>query len=698
MKLNKWLYGAFALGLLAACSDKDIAPDSGGNDPNGSVSGVDNYLAVEIKLPEEAVTRAGDNTTGANDFFDDGTKEEYNVKNAMIVVFKGGTDEKAATFYKAYDLEKPFFTNTPADDQITSSYIAAIPVEGLATDYSEHYYGLVFLNRDGKTTKVTSGSNGTTDGVMISNHTLTTSTTFADVLEYITTLASESTTENEFINSNGFFMTNAPLSDATVDLVPTPNIHYLADLGTKTYTTMAEAKQKVSACIYVERAVAKVTTSVASNAYNFLTFVDKDGKKIDDITVTATVECRMRNSNRKSYVVRNVEKDDNHLGTHFTWDLASTTYPRRYRMVGTTPMPGLSSPFHEGVDQAIGEQTVKVQNLYRTYWCHDPNYSKNMYKDGNPPAEGQTVPDPKDAENTTGDEMFDGDFQVLSTNNTFYCRENTFDVKHQNNGNTTMALYKITYAVSTTGVVPDGGLYIKDGDHKKIYVKKEDACWAEISRIITDVNIQAALKTAIENTTTISATQDANGVIQNAEEYLDIKIDKKAGTQTLEVTSISLKAEKGFSVGTITAFNNTIGNAAGTTTSQIQKDLLSRVNALSDITEYTGGVSYYYIPIMHFGDYYCPWTETVGTTTQAVYNGGIAFGDNDNHAKNYLGRYGMVRNNWYDLKINEIKAIGEPTLPSIKLTLSDDNKEVKRYIGVEIHVLSWAKRTQSVSF
>lgn len=698
MKLNKWLYGVTALAMLAACSDKDVAP-GGEEDLDGSSSVANRYLAVEIKLPQETVTRAGDDVDGKNDLFDDGIAKEYEVQNAMLVVFKGSTGEKDATFYKAYNLVKPFFSSLPADDQITSTYIAAIPVDKL--DGGDHYYGLAIINRDGTNTSLPNGSStqGFTDDVKIGGNKLASTTKFSDVLEYITTISDAADTE--FLNTYGFFMTNAPLANAPGTSFTTTNkITYLADLGSRTYDTMDEAKKAVKNCIYVERAVAKVTSGVAEGAYGYMSFVDKDGTPIKGISVTATVTYALTNTNMKSYVVRNVETTK--LGDHFSWTLASTKNSSGARMIGTAPMPGLSSPFHEGENIEIDEETtVKCQKLYRTYWCHDPNYNRNMYKDGEPPAEGETTT----AENTTSNEMFRAtESDLKSISSLLYCRENTFDVKHQNNGNSTMVVYKIEFTVNKPGLDKDGGLYIKDGDHKKIYVKKEDACWSEITRIIKDPDIQDALKEAIALSPDITDYIDENKMVKDAQQYLDITI-KADADKNLIIKSIAIKDDCAISYEGKTRFKTMIGTPNGKNSetgevegSQIQATLLTNVNGLSNITEFTDGVSYYYIPVKHFGDYYCPWTETVGTTTKDVYNDRKDFGTNDNHAKDYLGRYGMVRNNWYDLKINKIEALGSPTFPSIDVNLSDDNKEEKKYIGVEIHILSWAKRTQGVSF
>jgi hypothetical protein len=64
----------------------------------------------------------------------------------------------------------------------------------------------------------------------------------------------------------------------------------------------------------------------------------------------------------------------------------------------------------------------------------------------------------------------------------------------------------------------------------------------------------------------------------------------------------------------------------------------------------------------------------------------------------------MVRNNWYDVDVTAINNFGYPADPSGQVNnpdfddpnTPDDN--IQEYISAKIHVLSWAKRTQSWSF
>ena len=67
------------------------------------------------------------------------------------------------------------------------------------------------------------------------------------------------------------------------------------------------------------------------------------------------------------------------------------------------------------------------------------------------------------------------------------------------------------------------------------------------------------------------------------------------------------------------------------------------VNNRIKIDLYKNGVAYYPVYIKHFGDDETPWNGTESGKPQvgSIYPGG---------AENYLGRYGVLRNNWYDIR------------------------------------------------
>lgn len=103
----------------------------------------------------------------------------------------------------------------------------------------------------------------------------------------------------------------------------------------------------------------------------------------------------------------------------------------------------------------------------------------------------------------------------------------------------------------------------------------------------------------------------------------------------------------------------------------------------SPIKFYAKGETFYYASLIkHFGDVYTPIK-----TGQNIVNLG------DYEEADHLGRWGVVRNNWYELIINSVSGLGEPEIPdNPQLPADTENK----YINCTINVLSWAKRSQGV--
>ena len=120
-------------------------------------------------------------------------------------------------------------------------------------------------------------------------------------------------------------------------------------------------------------------------------------------------------------------------------------------------------------------------------------------------------------------------------------------------------------------------------------------------------------------------------------------------------------------------------------------------NALGTITVFSKGICFYVARIQHFGSYYTPWgTEDGGTATgfdQFVnYTKESA---SDNLDKAFLGRYGIVRNNWYELELGKVSSPGEPIIPEIPSDVNSDD-ELNYYIQANVKIMDWAVRKQSV--
>ena len=102
----------------------------------------------------------------------------------------------------------------------------------------------------------------------------------------------------------------------------------------------------------------------------------------------------------------------------------------------------------------------------------------------------------------------------------------------------------------------------------------------------------------------------------------------------------------------------------------------------NSIKFYKGGVTYYYATVIkHFGD-------EAPVASDEVINEATDYTE-----EGHLGRYGVVRNTWYELQINSVSGPGEPEIPEIPTTPPDKKES---YINCEINILSWAKRSQGV--
>lgn len=220
-----------------------------------------------------------------------------------------------------------------------------------------------------------------------------------------------------------------------------------------------------------------------------------------------------------------------------------------------------------------------------------------------------------------------------------YCLENTFSLGHMYQNQTTRVIMKATYVPS--GLTAGETFYMFDG--KSGYFKEDDLT-TQISTAITNAGYTAA------------------------DFSLPLTDVKKAGKHLLTANDIT----------------KTSGSV------EVNDEFLGNVNAalgLSDnkkISTYYEGVSYYIARIKHFGDALTPWNSgdpTYGTGAEAK--------------KKYLGRYGMVRNNWYELQVNSISNPGSPDVPEVNPDSPDDEGD-KYYINCSVRILSWAKRVHGI--
>lgn len=190
------------------------------------------------------------------------------------------------------------------------------------------------------------------------------------------------------------------------------------------------------------------------------------------------------------------------------------------------------------------------------------------------------------------------------------------------------------------------------------------------STLYSEANLKALVQNAIYNAPQVQKllTTTAGATLNEGDINVTFSDDPTTAVRT--ITDFSFKINGIDYSKTSTGLDNVLTNAG---------------NKVSNIIKYTDGIVYYPVRIKHFGNDLTPWDkDQTGVSSTSIYAG--------NNADKYLGRYGVVRNNWYDLGVNSISGIGSAVVPPHKEDTPDD--ELDQYISVRINVLSWAKRTQ----
>ena len=269
----------------------------------------------------------------------------------------------------------------------------------------------------------------------------------------------------------------------------------------------------------------------------------------------------------------------------------------------------------------------------RVYWGVDPNYSGDALQNLTACQKAFNMIKNSEVEGKTGND------------HPQYCLENTFDLANMMQGQTTRVVFKAVYTPKALEGTAEKTFY-KIGNNTAIWTK------ANLEKQIHTVAVTAMGIT--------DAAEQAKYVVK-----LDAStnnISGEAGLHTIKPENIEY---------------------TGTGTSLVDANI-DKINEKLGLTEtgistYLNGEAYYIARIKHFNEL-TPW------------NAGEAY---DSNNEKYLGRYGVLRNNWYDLSVTSISGLGYPDVPEVKPTLPDDEND--QYINVEVKILSWAKRSQSIA-
>lgn len=399
-------------------------------------------------------------------------------------------------------------------------------------------------------------------------------------------------TANYLKYDNGFFMANAPkyVANGTPEtLVEIKNI----------YASKQQAENSTATTVYVERGLAKV--SLASSSVKHVDIIDGNyaGDKVDITGWTLDV------TNTKTYPV--------HVTEGLWADIWKTTV--------TSDATASMDRFHD----------TKLTEFPRVYWGLDPNYSTDLASVAD--CKGEFTMATK-ANFKTGDEAKKAQ----------YCLENTFDIDHMVQGQTTRVLFSAKY---TPDNFADGETFYKFGNSPKLW---------HAADVVAQIKAKAQEVLGEADADKVTVTLDAEGNDMT-----------KSGVRLVAAANITygttaLKTEQ------VDQINAKLGFKKAT-----PKD------AAVGLSTYESGVSYYVARVKHFNGL-TPWTP--GDKT---YDGNNA---------NWLGRYGVLRNNWYELSVSSVSGPGYPDVPKVNPTDPDDVND--QYINVEVKILDWAKRSQSI--
>ena len=232
---------------------------------------------------------------------------------------------------------------------------------------------------------------------------------------------------------------------------------------------------------------------------------------------------------------------------------------------------------------------------------------------------------------------------MLGTDNPQYCFENTFDVERMTIDNTTRAILAAQFVEEGKAAAD---LYLYDND---------------TTTLANVANMKADITDAINAMAVVKARGTATDL-------------------TFEAVNAHLWHVKSFTIGSDSY-------AANATDAAVLKVFNTVYSNIGDINIYKDGMAYYQIRVKHFGDDLTPWNrgEAKVTTTDTY--------PVVNRDANYLGRYGILRNNWYELNVATVNRLGYPAIPP--LTDKPDDL-LNEYISVKVNIQPWVKKGKEI--
>lgn len=283
----------------------------------------------------------------------------------------------------------------------------------------------------------------------------------------------------------------------------------------------------------------------------------------------------------------------------------------------------------------------------RVYWGKDPNYDNEDLKKND--ATGDDLRN-KEFNFITATSEINKDFTNATKTNPVYCLENTFNLKNMYQGQTTRVIFKAKYTPKDdTGDLADPA----DGTFYTI---------GNMKTILNTDKLKAAVDAVANPVLPTGYTIDYTNFKTEGSHVIKAEYIKNASGTVLDPTA-SYGKKTGAEI--VKDINDKLGLKAG------------RPEEMVGINTYLKGATYYIARVKHF--------------SSLKWQSGESYGDNNDK---YLGRYGMLRNNWYELTVGNVYGPGYPGVPPVDPNQPDDENE--KYLSVSVKILSWAKRSDTV--
>lgn len=656
MKMKKlYFIPAAMLGLaVAGCSSDDIVVgENQGPQWNSEGKG---YVALSLNLPTQASTGMR-----ANEQFDDGEPDEYAVKNATLLLFKGSS-ETTATLQASYTLPVAGSEiKDPENDQVTSTVQLTQQINQIDADQDQNkLYALVVLNKNQvfdvdeyqqlyfkDNPDLRYGATGIT------------SFTLENLMTKVVNNTDDGVDAADDYTDEGILMMNAPLASAVGAENYSGTVSTLVDVTTGIYTTEREAQENPAANIYVERAVAKVSVT-AQNASGTLEDVPSTVKEEDQTGVAAWAiqGWMLNNTNTQSYFAHNYPLT-NCPWWSYVHERVSSPSPGNYRFIGAQP---------------VGNNAAGTNAGYRIYWGQDPNYNEKA-GEGLAPALCKINSTYFTTNNMHG----------LGLDKYDYCFENTFTTAFQNQDQTTQAVIAVQF---------NGGndFWTVNGSTSTVYINQKDIDNMVKKAFVNTQAVYDVIEAGLADEKTFDPATDL--VVEYDKDAAGVEgnnaLNNQAGKWTVKAVRLTASGVSKFDsylvVDKIVPDDQQFNQEPNRVDNSAYDAGLAAAQALQ-IECYDQGLAYYPVNIKHFGDDLTPWDAADDA------EGNVSYPNTDGKAEaNWLGRYGVLRNNWYQIDVTNVTNIGYSDVPVI----TDPDDPVARYISVKINILSWAVRKQSV--